>query len=326
VNSIQFRLDSAATPYEKEGAITMSVTEKQAVAPELRVGTQAPTAAKTGTDPKISIQGVTRVFGSGRETPVHALGPIDLDIAEGEFVSVVGPSGCGKSTLLRIVAGLLPPTDGRIEVNGVKNGASWYGFVPQSSSAFPWKTVRKNVRMGLDFAGKHSRAEKRAIVDRWLAKTGLTPFAEALPRALSGGMRQRMAIARALAIDPIVLLMDEPFAALDAQMRLLLQEELLALWEQEPRTVLFITHSIDEALLLSDRVLLCSARPGLITREFVVPFARPRRHDIRGTADFAAMHEEIWTSLKAEVDVQIADHTVGAGRAPRSRRILGRSK
>ncbi|GAA1845020.1 ABC transporter ATP-binding protein [Pseudonocardia ailaonensis] len=243
---------------------------------------------------------------------------MDVELRHGEFVSVVGPSGCGKSTLLRVVAGLLPPTEGVVDIADVEPGTGWYGFVPQASSAFPWKTVRENVSMGLDFAGRLSKAERRKTVDQWLATTGLTAFADVLPSALSGGMRQRMAIARALAIDPAILLMDEPFAALDAQMRVLLQDELLSIWEQHRRTVLFITHSIEEALILSDRVLLCSARPGRITREFTVPFPRPRRHELRATGEFAAMHEEIWTSLKAEVDAQVSENQkLTLSRSPR---------
>ena len=255
---------------------------------------------------RISIRGATRDFqASGSGSVVRALGPIDLDIREGEFLSIVGPSGCGKSTLLRVVAGLLPPTAGEVLVGHRDPARRLSALVPQDNSVFPWKTVERNVMFGLDVAKQLPRGERREIADRWLDRLGLSQFARAYPNTLSGGMRQRVAIARALAVEPEILLMDEPFAALDAQLRTLLQEELLSLWEQDRRTVLFITHSIEEALLLSDRVAVCSARPGRLTATFDVPFERPREGNLRGSPAFAALHEEIWTVLRSEVDAQL---------------------
>ncbi|HEU5151258.1 MAG TPA: ABC transporter ATP-binding protein [Iamia sp.] len=259
---------------------------------------------------RISVRGVTREF-TKRRTTVHALGPIDLDIREGEFVSIVGPSGCGKSTLLRVVAGLIPPSQGEVVVAHRDVTRNLMAMVPQDNSVFPWKKVAANVRLGLDVAKRLPKAERDQRVAHWLDRLGLTPFADAYPSTLSGGMKQRVAIARALAVEPEVLLMDEPFAALDAQLRTLLQEELLALWQQDRRTVLFITHSIEEAILLSDRVLVCSARPGRLTRSFDVPFDRPRDAEIRATGEFAELHEEIWEVLRGEVEAQLAAASAG---------------
>jgi len=266
---------------------------------------------------RITVRGVTREFSRGRT--VKALGPIDLDIGEGEFVSVVGPSGCGKSTLLRVVAGLLPPTTGDVVVAHRDADRTLMAMVPQDNSVYPWKSVERNVRLGLDIAGRLPRDQRDGVVSHWLERLGLAQFADAYPSTLSGGMKQRVAIARALAVEPEIILMDEPFAALDAQMRTLLQEELLALWEQDRRTVLFITHSIEEAILLSDRVIVCSARPGRLTESFQVPFPRPRDGTVRAEAEFAALHEEIWTVLRREVEAQLASQFGVADQTKRRR-------
>jgi NitT/TauT family transport system ATP-binding protein len=250
---------------------------------------------------KISIRGVTRHFG-GASKNVHALGPVDLEIPAGQFVCVVGPSGCGKSTLLRLLANLLRPSEGSIEIaTDSTSGRNLTSVVFQDYSIFPWRTVEANIRLGLDL-GRMKRSEANQRVALWIERLGLRGFEKAYPSTLSGGMKQRVSIARAWAVEPEVLLMDEPFAALDAQLRLVLQEELLTLWQAHQRTVLFVTHSLDEAILLGDRVLVMSARPGTILADLEVPFGRPRTSDIRGTPEFAAFEQQIWSLLRGEVD------------------------
>lgn len=248
--------------------------------------------------PAIVVESMTKEFVSGRRR-VHAVGPIDLTIAHGEFVCIVGPSGCGKSTLLRMIADLVRPSSGQVRV---RRGA---GRVPsavvfQEYSIFPWKTVEANIRLGLDLAGADRRAAT-ACAREWAEKLGLGEFLSAFPATLSGGMRQRVAIARALAMDPGILLMDEPFAALDAQLRQVLQEELLRVWESDHRTVLFVTHSLEEAALLGDRVVVMSNRPGTVIADRPVPFERPRPARLRASADFADFREELWELLRGEV-------------------------
>lgn len=248
---------------------------------------------------KIVAHGVTRYFGGGGAERIHALGPLDLSIRDGEFVCIVGPSGCGKSTFLRMVAGLIGPSEGVVEFTTHRKDRST-AMVFQDYSIFPWKRVIDNVRYGLDLAGvKRKEGNERAM--SYLTKLGLAERARSWPDTLSGGMKQRVAIARALAIEPEILLMDEPFAALDAQMRQILQEELLELWQADRRTVLFITHSLEEAILLGDRVLVMSSRPGRIIADITVPFERPRSNKIRGSREFAELTAELWDLLRAEV-------------------------
>jgi NitT/TauT family transport system ATP-binding protein len=253
-------------------------------------------------DPKMKVIELHKSFRTGKQT-THAFGPINLDIADGEFVCIVGPSGCGKSTLLRILANLMRPSQGAVEIRSAGPRPPT-AMVFQDYNIFPWKTVRGNVRYGLDLM-RMPRPEANARVEDLLGRLGLNGFGDAYPDSLSGGMRQRVSIARALAVEPEVLLMDEPFAALDAQMRLVMQDELLDLWETDRRTLVFITHSLEEAILLGDRVLVMSARPGQIIRDIQVPFPRPRPRDLRGSSEFAAMHEEIWMLLRAEVEKTI---------------------
>ncbi len=252
----------------------------------------------------MSIRAVERDFAADSGV-VHALGPIDLEVRESEFLCIVGPSGCGKSTLLRILAGLLNPTRGRVELVHRDPTRPLTSVVFQDHSVLPWKSVEANVRYGLDLRGDLDRAGRRARARHYVKMLGLEGFESAFPDALSGGMRQRVAIGRAMAVEPEILLMDEPFAALDAQMRTVLQDDLVDLWESDRRTVIFITHSIEEALFLGDRVIVMSNRPGTIRAEIDVPFPRPRRHDLRGSADFAALHEEIWEILRVEVDAYL---------------------
>ncbi len=263
------------------------------------------------TTSRISVRQVERRFEDGKRI-VHALGPATFEVPEGQFISIVGPSGCGKSTLLRVIAGLVAPSAGEIEIQHKDASRPLVGMVFQDHSIYPWKTVEQNVSFGLDVGGHRSKAERKTIVARHLDRLGLSEFAKAYPDTLSGGMRQRVAIARALAIEPELILMDEPFAALDAQMRMLMQDSLVAIWEQDRRTAVFITHSIEEAMFLSDRVVVMSARPGRIRADHVMPFSRPRDRTIRGTAEFAALHEEIWEVLRSEVDGALS-HAGGGG-------------
>ncbi|MER5580355.1 ABC transporter ATP-binding protein [Streptomyces asoensis] len=246
--------------------------------------------------PKLSAHDLTRTFGRGPGA-VDALGPVELSIPTGEFACVVGPSGCGKSTLLRIAAGLLRPSTGTLEIRTASPRPA--AMIFQDYGIYDWKTVRANVRFGLDVQ-RVPRRTADARVDDWLARTGLGDFADAYPATLSGGMRQRVAIARALAVEPEVLLMDEPFAALDAQLRTILQDELLELTQATRTTTLFITHSLEEAIVLGDRVLVMSARPGRIIAEHRPPFPRPRTGDIRATPEFTALRGELWDLLRRE--------------------------
>jgi NitT/TauT family transport system ATP-binding protein len=249
--------------------------------------------------PKVIASGVARSF-AGRHGDLAALGPLDLEVAEGEFVALVGPSGCGKTTFLRIVGGLLNPTDGWVEIIPRRPARAPVAMVFQDYGIYPWKTVLANVRFGLDMAGV-PRAAGNDRARQWLDRLGLADVALAHPPTLSGGMRQRVAIARALAVEPEILLLDEPFAALDAQLRRLLGEELLRLWESERRTVLLVTHSVEEAVVLADRVVVMSARPGRVLADFAVPFGRPRPPDVRTTVAFRALENEIWELLRVEV-------------------------
>ncbi len=247
----------------------------------------------------IEIAGLRKEYvgGTGR---VLALDSIDLHIAPGEFVCIVGPSGCGKSTLLRILAGLDKETGGRLEVQApgwaVKNA-----MVFQESGLFPWMRVEANVAFGLMTRGVPAD-EAKARVESALRLVGLTKFRRHFPHQLSGGMRQRSAIARAFVTDPGMLLMDEPFAALDAQNRVILQTELVRIWEQTRKTVVYITHSIDEALLLGDRTVVMTAQPGRIKQIIDVPFPHPRNlMTLSASAEFGRLKLDIWRVLEDEV-------------------------
>ena len=255
--------------------------------------------------PKIEARDIRRVF-AARSGEVDALGPLDMTIGEGEFVCIVGPSGCGKSTLLRVIGGLLSPTEGTVDVRYGGKASEAISIVFQDYSIYPWKTVESNVRLGLDMA-KVPRKEANERVERWLRRMGLWQFRKSYPQTLSGGMRQRVSLARALVVEPDILLMDEPFAALDAQMRAVMQEELLSICQAEQKTVLFVTHSLDEAILLGDRIFVMSARPGRLLESYEVPFARPRTPDLRGTEQFAHLENEIWGLLRTEVNRDLID-------------------
>jgi NitT/TauT family transport system ATP-binding protein len=252
--------------------------------------------------PAVRCVGIEKHF-RGRGRTVHALGPVDLDIPRGQFCCIVGPSGCGKSTLLRLIAGLAPPTAGSVElsIEAASNRPS--AIVFQDYGIFPWKSVVDNVALGLQLQGS-TRREARQQARSWCDRFGLGQFVDAFPRELSGGMRQRVAIARAMAAGPDVLLMDEPFAALDVQLRTLMQEELLRVWEADERTVVFVTHSLEEAIVLGDRVLVMSKRPGRVLADVQVPLPRPRQQvDVSESAAFWELRASLWELLRGEVDV-----------------------
>ena len=247
----------------------------------------------------IAIANLRKEYGDGLRRVV-ALDGIDLTIAPGEFVCIVGPSGCGKSTLLRILAGLDRASSGTIDIDA----AGWpvaNAMVFQDSGLFPWMNVEKNVGFGLMTRGVPS-GEAALRVDAVLRLVGLTRFRHHYPHQLSGGMRQRGAIARAFVTDPAMLLMDEPFAALDAQNRVILQAELVRIWEETGKTVVYITHSIDEALLLGDRTVVMTAQPGRIKKIIDIPFRHPRNvMELSATAEFGALKLAIWRILEDEV-------------------------
>jgi len=258
-----------------------------------------PMAAAT----KIEIQHVQHEYRSGILS-VPALAGVSLTVADGEFVALLGPSGCGKSSLLRIVAALMRPTGGTVKIHSSTNdsdGRPKTALVFQEHALFPWRTVLDNVAFSLEMRGFPS-GERVAVARDKLTRVGLQGFADAYPHQLSGGMRQRVGIARALAAEPEVLLMDEPFGALDAQTRTVLQEELLRVWEIERKTVLYVTHSIDEAVYLADRVVLMTARPGRIKAQYAVDLPRPRAMEMRGWNSYTKMSLDIWSALREEVE------------------------
>ena len=246
----------------------------------------------------LTIENLNKTYIShGSET--SALVDINLQIEEGEFVCLLGPSGCGKSTLLKIIAGLIPATSGRIAINGrsVSSPGPERAVVFQDYALFPWMSVRDNVEFGLE-ARKIPAAERREASRRLLKVVGLSDFADRFPHQLSGGMKQRVSIARALAVDPSLLLMDEPFGALDAQTRQLLQDELLRIWREYRKTVVFVTHSIEEAIYLSDRIVVMTARPGRVKQIVVVTEARPRD---MASADMNQRQREVRAVLNEEI-------------------------
>lgn len=249
---------------------------------------------------KISAKNIQKVYDTPNGLNV-AIQNFDFEAEDGEFVCIVGPSGCGKSTFLRILADLIPASSGEISiVPGDDPRKPLNNVVFQEYAIFPWKTVLDNIAFGLQMRGI-SKKERYAIAGDWLERVGLKKFANYYPAQISGGMKQRVSIARALANDPEVLLMDEPLGALDAQTRAVLQEELLRIWEENRKTVVYITHSIDEAVLLGDRVVLMTAHPGTKKAEFKVDIPRPRTIETMSTPEFGALTGAIWESLKDEV-------------------------
>ncbi len=232
---------------------------------------------------------------------IEVLKNINLTVYKGQFCCLVGPSGCGKTTLLHILAGLTKPTSGVVELFHYDQNKPLNSMVFQEQSIFPWMTVFSNVEFGLKMRGV-PKPERIDVVDHYIEKVGLTAFANAYPHQLSGGMKQRVSIARAFANDPEILLMDEPFAALDEQNKVLLQEELLRIWEESKKTVVFITHSIDEAIVLSDRALMMTSRPGTIKADVSIHIPRPRSvYQLKSSAEYGQLYSQIWEQLRDEV-------------------------
>jgi len=242
---------------------------------------------------------------------VEALAEVNLSVALGEFCCIVGPSGCGKTTLLRILAGLETPTSGRVEIQAASTDRPLNAMVFQEPSAFPWMTVEDNVGYGLQMR-RVSPEQRRQTVAHYLRKVGLSSFAHAYTYQLSGGMKQRVAVARAFANDPEVLLMDEPFAFLDEATKIVLQDELLRIWEGSKKTVIFITHSVEEAVLLGDRVLVMTARPGRVKAEVPVILPRPRSvYALKASPTFGELVGRVWSMLRDEVLEAAAPQTPG---------------
>jgi NitT/TauT family transport system ATP-binding protein len=261
--------------------------------------------------PKIRLIDVTKVFEGARA--LTAVEGISVDIGTGRFVSVVGPSGCGKSTLLGIIAGLTPPTGGRVELAGrpVTTVPDDIGYLFQRDALLPWKTVLDNVALPLVIRGRPA-AEIRERAARWIRRVGLAGFERYYPHQLSGGMRKRVSLATTLIYEPSVLLMDEPFSALDVQTRNLMENELLELWGETRNTVVFITHDLEEAIALSDEVLVMTASPGRLKAIYPIALPRPRNViEIRFRDEFTRLYEQIWKDLRDEVEAAYARRAEG---------------
>jgi ABC-type nitrate/sulfonate/bicarbonate transport system ATPase subunit len=257
-------------------------------------------------EPKVAAIGVSKVFRKG-QTEIEALRNITLSVREKEFVSIVGASGCGKTTFLRILDGLIRASSGSVLMNGreVTSPGPDRAFVFQQDGLMPWRTVQANTGFGLEIQ-RRPRDVASALIREFVGLVGLSGFEKHYPHELSGGMRQRVNIARALAVEPDVLLMDEPFAALDAQTREIMQSELLRIWGQANKTVIFITHQIDEAVFLSDRVIVFTARPGRLKEEIVVDLPRPRELWVKRTPEFVGFTDRIWRLIEEEVRESIS--------------------
>ncbi len=254
-----------------------------------------PAAPDTG-GARIEVEGLAMEFGS-----LRVFQGIQLEVGRRECVSIVGPSGCGKTTLLRLIDGLLAPAEGEVRINGVRvtTPPKDVAVVFQQFGLFPWKTVYENVAYGLRMAGS-SKEQIREKVPRFIELVGLEGFEKAFPYQLSGGMQQRTGLARALAVEPEVLLMDEPFASIDAQTREILQFELLRIWESRPTSMVFVTHSIEEAVLMGDRVVVLHGRPSSVREVIEVGLSRPRTRETLATARFAEVREHVWSELQRE--------------------------
>ena len=273
-----------------------------------------------GTPAKLELRNISMQF-SRRGQTFEALRDVSLQVETGEFISIVGASGCGKTTLLRIVDGLRPPTRGEVWVDGrpVDRPGPDRGFVFQQDGLFPWRTIIDNVIFGLEVQGK-SKGEARKRADTLLRLVGLNGFEQHFPHELSGGMRQRANLARALTIDPDVLLMDEPFASLDAQTREIMQSELLRIWRSNRKTVLFVTHQIDEAVYLADRVVVMTSRPGQVKAVVDVAIPRPRDLSVKRTPRFLELVDEIWKMIEEEVKAAL--HITSSDTSTSSRQTL----
>lgn len=250
--------------------------------------------------PIIRLKDVSIAYGEGSDA-VTAVSGFDLDVQEGQFLCLLGPSGCGKSTVLKSVAGLLPTRSGAIKIDAARLKHQDRIMVWQEATLMPWRSILANVAFPLELQGM-SKRDGRDKAMAALQALGIGDFAHKYPRQLSGGMKQRAGIARALVADPQVLLMDEPFAALDAQTRRLLQDQLVELWNDLDKTVIFVTHSVEEAILLGDRIVVMTARPGSIKADITVPFSRPRHHTLRTEAEYTRLESEIWDLLHVEAE------------------------
>jgi ABC-type nitrate/sulfonate/bicarbonate transport system ATPase subunit len=251
---------------------------------------------------ELKIDQVSRIFPARQgNAPTRALEPTNLSVGNNDFVTILGPSGCGKSTLLRIIAGLDRPTSGNVILDGqeVTGPGADRGMVFQSYTLFPWLTVRENIAFGLRERGV-SEADRSKIADGFIQRVGLSGFENHWPKQLSGGMQQRTAIARALANEPRILLLDEPFGALDNQTRSLMQELLLSIWESERKTVLFVTHDIEEAIFMANRVVVMTARPGRIKADVAVPLTHPRHYTIKTSPEFSALKARLTEQIRVE--------------------------
>ena len=257
-------------------------------------------APATSSPPKLGIRSLTHRFAIGSPPrPLTVLQGIDLEIARGEFMCIIGESGCGKSTLLRMMAGLLLPSEGHVTHDGapVRGVNQALGFVFQQDAVFPWLTVERNIEYGPRARGVR-KAERERLVDHWSTAVGLAQFRKAYPKELSGGMRKRVDLARAYANAPDVLLMDEPFAALDVQTKATMQEAVLELWQSTGKTVAFVTHDLDEAVFLADRIVVLASRPGRIHALISNPLSRPRTAEARVSDAFAAAKRALWTTMQ----------------------------
>lgn len=257
--------------------------------------------------PKLAVDALTKRFGA-----LDVLQSINVEIQPGEFVSIVGPSGCGKTTFLRIIGGLELATSGTVNLDGrvIDGPGADRGFVFQSDNLLPWRDVLSNAEIGPEINGKLS-PQQRTSTMKLLELVGLKGFENYFPRQLSGGMRQRVNLARALAVDPALMLMDEPFSALDAQTREIMQTELMRIWEAGRKTVLFVTHQIDEAVFLSDRIFVFARRPGRITEIINVDLPRPRPLAIKRTPEFATYVDHIWKLIENDVRVSVLEEHTG---------------
>jgi NitT/TauT family transport system ATP-binding protein len=251
--------------------------------------------------PLLEVRDLSKVFRRGKRN-VSAIDRFSLTVAQTEFVSIVGPSGCGKSTFLHILGGFERPDSGSMLLNGrpILAPGPDRGMLFQDFALFPWRSVAGNVGWALEVQGV-PKTERLRICDKYLRLVGLAGFADAYPAELSGGMKQRVALARVLAFEPRVLLMDEPFGALDAQTRELMQEELNTIWQQTRNTVLFVTHDIEEAVYLSDRIIVFTARPGRLKQEIQIDLPRPRSIDVKKSTEFLSYRNQVWDALRAEV-------------------------
>ena len=251
----------------------------------------------------LAIENVSKTFNAKRGGTVRgtlALTDVSFTVEDGEFLVIIGSSGCGKSTLLRLIDGLIAPSEGRVTIHGreVTGPGPDRGVVFQQANLLAWRTVRGNIEFGLECLGV-DKAERRRRTTRYIEMVGLTGFEDHYPAQLSGGMQQRVGLARAFAVEPEILLMDEPFGALDAQTRLILQSELEHIWSANRRTAILITHDMEEALFLADRIVVMSSHPGRVSSILEVPFARPRSDEIRADPRFAEMKATLWEALKA---------------------------